>query len=129
MSAANTRLAMTALTLLLVTTLVAEPTVVGAMTISITRTELPGFDALISVMIHGTAVVSMIPTSVVLDGNAMKSLANVAQTWQEKDTAATLPVLNTATHIQKRICIDAIPHPTNVKNVTKMIQQVAILIK
>lgn len=114
MSVANTRHVMTALTLLLQQLKVVEPIVVGAITISCTRTEPLVLDALISVMTHGTAVVNMIPTSAVLDGNATRLLVNVNQIWLEKDMVATLLANNTATHIHTKIHIDAIQHPIRV---------------
>jgi hypothetical protein len=128
MSVANTRHVMTALILLLQPHKVVEPIVVGAITISRTRTELLVLDALISVMTHGLAVVNMIPTSVVLDGNATRLLVNVSQTWLEKDMVATLPVLHTATHIQSKTSLDAIQQAMNVKSANPKIK-VAILIK
>jgi len=128
MRVANTRHVMTALTLLLQLHKVVEPIVVGAITISCTRTEPLELDALISVMTHGTAVVNLIPTSVVLDGNATRLLVNVNQTWPEKDMVATLPALNTATHIQSKTSIDAIQQAMNVKSANQLMK-VAILIK
>lgn len=129
MRVANTRHVMTALTLLLQLHKVVEPIVVGAITISCTRTEPLVLDALISVMTHGTAVVNLIPTSVVLDGNATRLLVNVNQTWLEKDMVATLPALNTATHIQSKTSIDAIQQAMNVRRANQIKLKVAILIK
>jgi aspartyl aminopeptidase len=97
---ANTLHAEIALISLLVMTLVVEITVVGAMSILLTKMVLPVRDALISVMIHGTAVTNTTLTSALLDGNVMKNLDNANQTWLEKVTAPTLPVPNTAIHIQ-----------------------------
>jgi hypothetical protein len=117
MNVANTLHVEIALISLLVMTLVAETTAVGAMSILLTKTVLPVRDALISVMIHGTAVTNMTLISALLDGNVIKNLDNANQIWQEKVSAPTLPVLNTATRAhQSQINSDAILrliHATN----------------
>jgi len=120
MNVANIPHAETASTSLLVTTLVAELTVVGAMLILLTPMELSVRDALTSVIHHGIAVISSTPTSVVLDGNVMKNLANANQIWLEKDMEVTLPALNTVTHIQFKINSDATVLRTHATNVQRM---------
>jgi len=97
MNVANTLHAKIALISLLVMTLVAEITVVGAMSTLLTPMVPPVRDALISVIPHGTAVTNSTPTSAQLDGNVIKNLDNANQTWLEKVSALTQPVLNTAT--------------------------------
>jgi len=82
--------------------------------------ELSVRDALTSVIHHGIAVISSTPTSVVLDGNVMKNLANANQIWLEKDMEVTLPALNTVTHIQFKINSDATVLPIHVTNVQRM---------
>jgi len=106
---------------LLVMTLVAEPTAVGAMLILLTKMVPPVRDALISVMIHGTAVTNMILTSALLDGNVIKNQDNANQTWLEKVLAPTLPVLNIATPTQLQINSDAILRLIHATNAQRMI--------
>jgi hypothetical protein len=106
---ANTQLAMIVSTSLLVILLVVDKTAVGVILILYTPTEQQVKDVLTSVMIHGNAVINSTHTNVVLDGNVIKNLVNVNQTWLEKVLALTPPVPNTATRIHPNpTCTNAI---------------------
>ena len=71
---------------------------VGAMSTSTTRMELLVKDVLISVMILGTVEINLILILAVLAGSVIKKLESAKWLKLEKDLAATLPVMSTATH-------------------------------
>jgi len=71
---------------------VVESTVVGAIPKLITKTKLKERDVLISEIIHGTAEMSSILSSVLLDGSVTQSKANALLESQVKAMLLTLLV-------------------------------------
>lgn len=111
-----------ALTLLQDTPLVEDPTAVGATPTLTIRTVLLVRDVLISEMTHSTVGMHTILTNAQLDGFVIQSTTNVFSESQERDTLFNPLVLLSAKEIVQILKDgDAISHPTNVKNVPKMI--------
>ena len=104
-----------------------DRTVVGATLTSFTRMELLVKDVLISEMIHGTAMTSLIPINAIWVGNVLISFTeDVNKTKRERAMEATLPANNTANHIQKIKHTNAISLHGLVMNVEKMIHLIAL---